>query len=218
MAAGNANIVPIKGQAYRLYFPWFKTDGTLLSGATITLSSISKDGGNYAATNGTITEVQSSGTYFLDLTATEMQTECTMLKATASDTGASALCIPIYTQSTTSKIPVDLQTLGVTNVATYSPVAAAVTAFARGAAAIIIGAVDTATLAASSTVFETNLVGSPYDTANNIIGRWLTFVDGACALQQQQITGYTYATNTKGKITVAGFTTTPGNGTLFVIS
>ena len=128
------------------------------------------------------------------------------------------IVIPIYTQSTTSKIPVDLQTIGATNVATYSPVAAAVANFARGATAMIIGAVDTATAAASSTVFETTLVGAPYDVANSLIGRFATFVDGECALQTQQITAYSYATNTKGKITVAGFTTTPGNGKLFVIN
>ena len=218
MAAGNANIVPIKGAAYRLYFPWFKTDGTLLSGATITLSSISKDGGNLTATNGTSTEIQTSGIYFLDLVAAEMQAECTTYKATASDSGSTVICIPIYTQSTTSKIPVDLQTLGATNVPTYSPVEAAVLAFGRGATAMIIGSVDTATLASNSATFETSLVGTPYSTANSLIGRFITFVDGPCINQTQQITAYSYATNTKGKITVAGFTADPTNGKLFVVT
>ena len=218
MAAGNANIVPIKGAAYRLYFPWFKTDGTLLAGATITLSSISKDGGNLGATNGTITQIQTSGIYFLDLVAAEMQAECTTLKATASDVGAMVIVIPIYTQSTTSKIPVDLQTLGATNVPTYSPVEAAVAAFARGASAMIIGAVNETPLAASAQVFETTLVGSPYTVANSLIGRFVTMVDGPAATQTQQITAYTYTTNTKGRIGVAGFTIAPAAGNLFVIT
>ena len=219
MAAGNANIVPIKGQDYRLYFPWFKTDGTLLTGATITLSSISKDGGNLAPTNGTITEIQTSGIYFLDLLGNaETRAECVTLKATASNIGAMVIVIPIYTQSTTSKIPVDLQTLGATNVATYSPVEAAVLAFGRGAGAMIIGSVDTATLASNSATFETSLVGTPYSTANSLIGRFITFVDGPCINQTQQITAYSYATNTKGKITVAGFTADPTNGKLFVVT
>jgi hypothetical protein len=218
MAAGNANIVPIKGQAYRLYFPWFKTDGTLLTGATVTLSSISKDGGNLAATNGTATEIQTSGIYFLDLIAAEMQAECTTFKATASDANSMVIVIPIYTQSTTSKIPVDLQTAGATNVTTYSPADAGILAFARGAGAMIIGSVDTATLASNSATFETSLVGTPYATANSLIGRFITFVDGPCDRQTQQITAYSYATNTKGKITVAGFTADPTNGKLFVIT
>ena len=218
MAAGNANIVPIKGAAYRLYFPWFKTDGTLLTGATITLSSIDKNGAGFNASNGTATEIQTSGVYFLDLVAAEMQAECTTLKATASDVGAMVIVIPIYTQSTTSKIPVDLQTLGATNVPTYSPVEAAVLAFGRGAGAMIIGSVDTATLASNSATFETSLVGTPYSTANSLIGRFITFVDGPCINQTQQITAYSYATNTKGKITVAGFTADPTNGKLFVVT
>ena len=219
MAAGNANIVPIKGQDYRLYFPWFKTDGTLLTGATITLSSISKDGGNLAPTNGTITEIQTSGIYFLDLLGNaETRAECVTLKATASNVGAMVIVIPIYTQSTTSKIPVDLQTLGATNVATYSPVEAAVAAFARGASAMIIGAVNETPLAASAQVFETTLVGSPYTVANSLIGRFVTMVDGPAATQTQQITAYTYTTNTKGRIGVAGFTIAPAAGNLFVIT
>jgi len=218
MAAGNANIVPIKGQAYRLYFPWFKTDGTLLTGATITLSSISKDGGNLAATNGTATEIQTSGIYYLDLIAAEMQTECTTFKATASDASSMVIVIPIYTQSTTSKIPVDLQTAGATNEATYSPADAGILAFARGAGAMIIGSVDTATLASNSATFETSLVGTPYSTANSLIGRFITFVDGPCINQTQQVLAYSYATNTKGKITVAGFTADPTNGKLFVVT
>jgi hypothetical protein len=83
---------------------------------------------------------------------------------------------------------------------------------------MIIGSVDTATLASNSATFETSLVGTPYSTANSLIGRFITFVDGPCINQTQQITAYSYATNTKGKITVAGFTADPTNGKLFVVT
>lgn len=220
MAAGDATLVPIKGKAYRLYFPWWKNDGTLISGATVTSTQIAKDGGTFNTVSpGTITELASSGIYYIEFSATEMQADCVFFKAVSSTTGACVVAIPVLTQSSgNARIPVDLQTIGSTDVATYSPVAAAVANFARGASAIIIGQVDTATFTATATVFETNLVGSPYSTANALIGRWITFTSGSLINQSLQITAYTYATNTKGKITVAGFTGAPSNTDQFVIS
>lgn len=73
-AATDASPRPLYGVAYRIYLPILDADGDLVSGATSPDTEISKDGGTFADATNEVTEIAtSSGMYFLDLTATEMQ-------------------------------------------------------------------------------------------------------------------------------------------------
>ncbi len=72
MASTDARAVPIKAQAYRLQFPLYKSDGTLITGASGLDSEISKDAGTFADCTNEVTEVATnSGHYYIDFTTTE---------------------------------------------------------------------------------------------------------------------------------------------------
>lgn len=73
-AATDASPRPLYGVAYRIIAPLLDADGDLVSGATSPDCEISKDQGTFADCTNEITEIAtSSGMYYLDLTATEMQ-------------------------------------------------------------------------------------------------------------------------------------------------
>ena len=79
-AATDASPRPLHGVGYRIYFPILDADGDLVSGATSPDSEISKDGGTFVDATNEATEVAtSSGMYFLDLTATEMQARAVVI-------------------------------------------------------------------------------------------------------------------------------------------
>jgi len=215
MAATNANIVPVKGRIYRFYFPWYKSDGKLLASATTTASQISKDGGNFTTVDdGNPNQVETSGVYFIDLTAAEMQADCIVYKATASDADSCVVTIPIYTQSTTSKIPVDLQTMGQTTVTTYSPIDAAVTQLALSAGLILPGTVYASN--STNTYFESESFTEA--TTDHFKGRSVLWTSGAMIGQASSITGYAFvATPSRGGFTIAQVTETVPAGTTFII-
>src|SRR3990167_4593169 len=107
MASTDAKAVPIKGQAYRVTFPVFASDGALSLGQTL-LSQISIDAASaiYGARPVEITA--NMGLYYLDLTAAEMNGQTIAIVATPSDgcSGASvavrSVPIVLYTQGPTS--------------------------------------------------------------------------------------------------------------------
>lgn len=88
MAASDSQPVPKKNVAFRLVFPIYKNDGTLISGATGLDSEISKDCGNFADCTNEATEIQSSGWYYIDLTSTEMNADSVIINTKTSSTGA----------------------------------------------------------------------------------------------------------------------------------
>src|SRR3989304_2203315 len=97
MAASDAKAVPIKNAAYRVTFPILDADGDLVTAATALDSEISGDGGTFADATSEATEIAtSSGMYFLDLTAAEMNydTVCIIVKTTTS--GAKTTPIVMY--------------------------------------------------------------------------------------------------------------------------
>lgn len=77
-------------------FPMFLTTGSLASGVAIT-GEISKDGGNYVAFTNAITEIQTSGTFKLNITQAEMNGDEILLKFAG--TGCRPMIIKIRTQS-----------------------------------------------------------------------------------------------------------------------
>jgi hypothetical protein len=89
MASGDATPFPVKNQAYRVTFPIFDADGDLVTAAGALDSEVSKDGGTFADCTNEATEIAtSSGMYYLDLTATEMNadTVAVIVKSTGGKT------------------------------------------------------------------------------------------------------------------------------------
>lgn len=76
MASTDATAIPVKNQAYRVTFPILDADGDLVVGATGLDSEVSKDAGTFADCTNEATQIAtSSGMYYLDLTATEMNAD-----------------------------------------------------------------------------------------------------------------------------------------------
>lgn len=99
MASSDAKPVPIKGQAYRVTFPMFKNDGTVITGWTSPSCLISKDGGTAVSTTNTPAEIATSfGIGYLDLTSTEMDADTVAIKPSVTNAGALTQPIILYPQ------------------------------------------------------------------------------------------------------------------------
>lgn len=97
MAAGDATPFPAKNVAYRITFPILDADGDLVTGATGLDSEVSKDGGTFADCTNEATEIAtSSGVYYLDLTATEMNADTVAIIVKTSSSGAKTTTLVIY--------------------------------------------------------------------------------------------------------------------------
>ena len=76
MASTDAKPIPKKNAAYRVTFPILDANGDLVAGATGLDSEVSLDGGGMAdCTNEAVQIATSSGMYYLDLTAGEMNAD-----------------------------------------------------------------------------------------------------------------------------------------------
>lgn len=97
MAASDAKPVPQKNVAYRVTFPILDADGDLVSGASALDSEVSKDGGTFADCTNEATEIAtSSGVYYLDLTATEMNADTVAIIVKTSTSGAKTTTLVMY--------------------------------------------------------------------------------------------------------------------------
>jgi len=96
MASTDARPVPKKNVAYRHSFALRKSDGTLITTWAGQDSEVSKDGGNYADCSAEATEIQTSGTGYIDLTSDEMNADCVMLKVTVTNTGALPYVVVLF--------------------------------------------------------------------------------------------------------------------------
>lgn len=87
MAASDAHPRPIKNRAYRHTFDLRLTTGAFNTGGTGLDSEISKDGAAFTDCTNEATEIGSSGIYFLDFTAAEMNadTVAVIVKSTNTD-------------------------------------------------------------------------------------------------------------------------------------
>ena len=111
MASTDARPVPIKATAYRITFPIYKSDGTLISGATGLDSEVSKNGAAFADCTGEAAEIGSSGIYTLDLTggaSGEMDADTVAVVVKTTSTGAVPPVFVIYPQES-GDIKVDVQ-------------------------------------------------------------------------------------------------------------
>lgn len=97
MASTDAKPLPIKNTAYRITFTIFDADGDLVTGATGLDSEVSKDGGTFADCTNEATEIAtSSGMYYLDLTAGEMNADTVAIIVKTSSSGAKTTPVVIY--------------------------------------------------------------------------------------------------------------------------
>ena len=97
MAASDASPFPIKNKAYRITFPILDADGDLVTGAAGLDSEVSKDGGAFTDCGSEATEIAtSSGVYYLDLTATEMNADTVAVIVKTSTSGAKTTTLVIY--------------------------------------------------------------------------------------------------------------------------
>lgn len=108
MAATDAKPVPVKNAAYRVTFGIFKNDGTLITAAAGLDPEVSKDAGTFTnATNAAAEIATSSGVYYLDLTASEMNADTVAVLVKSSTTGAVPVVIVLYPQEA-GDIPVNV--------------------------------------------------------------------------------------------------------------
>lgn len=109
MASTDAKPVPVKNSAYRITFPIYKADGTLITGAAGLDSEVSKDAGTAVDCTNEATEIATAtGLYYLDLTASEMNADCVAIKVKSSTTDAVPQVFVLYPQET-GDIKVDVQ-------------------------------------------------------------------------------------------------------------
>ena len=101
MAATDATVIPVKGQAYRVTFPILDADGDLVTGATSLDSEVSKNGATFADCTNEATEIAtSSGMYYLDLTAAEMTADTVAIIVKTATSGAKTTPIVLYPSNT----------------------------------------------------------------------------------------------------------------------
>ena len=184
MAAGDARIHPTRNVAYRATFPILDADGDLVTGATALDSEISKDGGTFADATSEATEIAtSSGIYYLDLTATEMDADTVAVVVKTTTSGAKTTTLVMY--------PV-----------TLSQAQLGVNAVQAGAVAWGSGAITAASIAANALAiakFAADIGTTAY--ASNPIAR---------AIWERLLSGTTYATGSLGaKIKTASFLDAP---------
>lgn len=164
-ASTDALPIPRKNAAYRLTAPILDADGDLVTAAAGLDSEVSIDGGIFADVTAEATEIAtSSGMYYLDLTAAEMNgdTIAVIIKTTTS--GAKTTPIVMYPEQTGDiRVSVTDMAAGVVTAAAIAADAIdddaiatgaiASTAFAAGAinaAAIATGAITAAKFAAGA--------------------------------------------------------------------
>lgn len=96
MAATDARPVPRKNTAFRLYFGIRKNDGTLITTWAGQDSEVSLDGAAFADCTSEATEIGTSGCGYLDLTASEMNADCVVLKITVTNTDALPIVLTLF--------------------------------------------------------------------------------------------------------------------------
>lgn len=156
MASTDATPFPIKNQAFRVTFPLFDNDGDLVTGAAGLDSEVSKDAGSFADCTNEATEIAtSSGIYYLDLTATEMNADTVAIIVKTSTTDAKTTPIILYPQDNGLDRNVNITHWNGTAVASPDtagyPVVTIKDGTGQGEIALTSGAIDNVTLVATTT-------------------------------------------------------------------
>lgn len=96
MAASDARPIPRKNVAFRLTAPIFDADGDPVTGAASLDSEVSLDGAAFADCTSEATEIGSTGIYYLDLTASEMNADTVVVQIKTATSGAKTTVIVMY--------------------------------------------------------------------------------------------------------------------------
>lgn len=111
MAATDARPVPKKNVAFRWYLVILDADGDLVTGAAGLDSEVSVDGAAFADCTNEATEIGSTGIYFLDLTAGEMNGDAICVQVKTSTSGAKTT-VGIFYPEEAGDIRVDVTSFG----------------------------------------------------------------------------------------------------------
>src|SRR4051812_29378114 len=96
-SAGDAHPYPIYNARFRVTFPILDADGDLVTGATGLDSELSQDQGTFADATNEATEIAtSSGMYYLDLIATELDNQQTAIIVKTTSSGAKTTPMVLY--------------------------------------------------------------------------------------------------------------------------
>lgn len=96
-SASDAHPYPIYNARFRAIFPLYDADGDLVTGATTPDSELSQDCGTFTDATNEMTEIAtSSGMYYLDLIATEMDTKSTAIIGKSATSGMKTKPIVLY--------------------------------------------------------------------------------------------------------------------------
>lgn len=223
MASTDSRPIPLKNTAYRLYFPVWKSDGTLITSWTGADTELSKDGGAFADATNEATEIGTSGVGYVELTSGEMNYDCVVVKSTFTNTGAMPVVVTLYPEET-GDINVDVTAYG-----------GSAGTFASGVPAVnatqIAGSTTAATNLSNSTAgivvcnaqgthtnTTTQMDSTPTGNGTNDFfnGRTIVFVSGNLQGQAARITDYVGATKTFTHTALAN-SATATNGDDFVV-
>ena len=97
VSANDAHPYPLYNARYRVIFPLLDADGDLVTGATSPDSELSQDCGTFADATNEATEIAtSSGMYYLDLIATELDTKSTAIIVKSATAGMKTTPLVLY--------------------------------------------------------------------------------------------------------------------------
>lgn len=126
MAASDAIPVPRKNTAYRFYFAIRKpSDSTLITTWTGMDSEVSLDGAGYSDCTNEAKEIGTTGTGYIDLTSSEMNADCVLLKVTVTNTGSVPLVFALYPETAGDYRLADTQKVDVETIKTQAVTCAA---------------------------------------------------------------------------------------------
>lgn len=206
MAATDSRPVPIKNTAFRVYFDLRLNTGALNSGAAGLDSERSLDGGTFADCTNEATELAaSSGHYYLDLTAAEMNADCVVIQIKSSTANAVTRTITLYPQES-GDIKVDTQSVNGNSQAAIN--------MALAAAGMTPCTVDSTGFTPTATQFETaSLTDAAADYYKD---RVVLFTSGGLIRQMSRVTASSLQSG-RTRFTVIGLTSAPANGVAFLL-
>lgn len=204
MASTDATAIPVKNQAFRVTFPITTSAGALVAGATGLDSEVSKDAGTFTDCTNEATQIAtSSGIYYLDLTASEMNADTVAVIVKSTE----GLTVPIilYPQEA-GDIKVNATQINGSSTAASN--------LGVSAATMKTGTIDTTAVATTTTSFESDDVTDAQ--ADLYVGRLICFTSGTLTNLYCRITDYA-VNGGRGAFTVTTLPTAPSNNDTFVI-
>ena len=227
MAASDSRPIPRKNTAFRAYFNILDADGDPVTGATSLDSEVSIDGAAFADCSAEATEIGSTGMYYLDLTAAEMNGDGVCVQVKTSSSGAKTTQLVFYPEEVGDIRCDTVQISGDSTAADNLELAADGTGYNLGGGSVVAASVTapvTVTFAGqiSSSVDDaaattTSFIGAAGLNSSNDFynGAVLAITSGTLQGIARRISDYTGSTRTFTFNTA--FPAAPANGVTFII-